>query len=37
MGFPNERQKQFLLEPLKDMSLIGIPGGGKTTAIIHKI
>ena len=37
MGFPNERQKQFLLEPLNDMSLIGIPGGGKTTAIIHKI
>ena len=23
MGFPNERQKQFLLEPLNDMSLIG--------------
>jgi len=37
MVFPNERQKQFLIEPLNDMSLIGIPGGGKTTAIIHKI
>ena len=37
MGFPNKAQLEFINEPLNDMSLLGIPGGGKTTTIIHKI
>ena len=38
MGFPNKIQLEFINEPLSnDMSLLGIPGGGKTTTIIHKI
>ncbi len=33
----NENQKKFVLDELKDGTLMGIPGGGKTTTIIKKI
>lgn len=33
----NEEQKKFILEPLANAKLIGIPGGGKTTTIVKKI
>lgn len=33
----NQEQLKFIQEPLKDMSLLGIPGGGKTRTIIGKI
>jgi hypothetical protein len=33
----NDEQIKFILSPLENSKLIGIPGGGKTTAIIKKI
>jgi len=33
----NQEQLEFINSPLQDSCLIGIPGGGKTTTIIHKI
>lgn len=33
----NDNQKLFVLSPLENAKLLGIPGGGKTTTIIYKI
>ena len=33
----NPEQKKFIISPLENSKLIGIPGGGKTTTIIKKI
>lgn len=33
----NPKQKEFINSPLENSKLLGIPGGGKTTIIIHKI
>lgn len=33
----NENQRKFIIDELKDGTLMGIPGGGKTTTIIKKI
>lgn len=35
--FFNKEQLEFINSPLKDLKLIGIPGGGKTRCIIEKI
>lgn len=33
----NDEQLEFVNSPLENAKLLGIPGGGKTTTIIHKI
>ena len=33
----NENQLLFINSPIENSKLLGIPGGGKTTTIIHKI